>query len=108
MATPGAASRVQARLGLADDELCDALRLSPVQFLAGEADLLPQTAVLDELTREATERVHPDALKRWVRTAGPAGTPLAHLIAGDFQAFEDALETLDARGFVVRKRDPGP
>ena len=105
MATPGAAARVQARLGLADDELCDALRLTPIQLLAGEADLLPQTDELDELTREATERVHADALKRWVRTAGPSGTPLDHLLAGNFAAFEDALETLEARGFVVRKRD---
>jgi hypothetical protein len=103
--TPGAAERVQATLALGDDELCDVLGLSPLQFLAGEADLLPQTSVLDELLRAATEQIDPGALKRWVRASGPAGTPLDHLFAHDYGAFELALETLLSRGFVVRKRD---
>lgn len=102
--TPGAAERVQAQLGLADDELCDVLGLSPVQLLAGEADLLPQTAVLDELLRDAAEQVNGEALRRWLRASGPSGTPYAHLVAHDYAAFEGALETLLARGFVVRKK----
>lgn len=102
--TAGAAARVQAQLGLADDELCDVLGLSPVQLLAGEADLLPQTDVLDALLRAAGEQIHADALKRWLRASGPAGTPLDHLVAHDYGAFELALETLLSRGFVVRKR----
>ncbi len=104
MTPAGAGERVQARLGLRDDELCDILGLSPVQLLAGEADLLPQTAVLDELLRAAGEQVSGEGIQRWVRASGPAGTPLEHLLAHDYGAFETALETLLSRGFVVRKR----
>lgn len=101
--TPGAAERVKAQLGLADDELCDVLGLSPVQLLAGEADLLPQTAVLDELLRAASEQVSGEGIRRWLRASGPAGRPYDHLVAHDYGAFENALETLLSRGFVVRK-----
>lgn len=103
--TPGAAERVQAQLGLADDELCDVLGLSPVGLLAGEADLLPQTAVLDELLRDAAEQVSGDAIRRWFRASGPGGTPHEQLLARDYAAFEGSLETLLARGFVIRRRD---
>ncbi|MDO9355861.1 MAG: hypothetical protein Q7T55_19340 [Solirubrobacteraceae bacterium] len=103
--TPGATERVQAQLGLADDELCDVLGLSPVQLLSGEGDLLPQTTVLDELLRASAEQVNGEALRRWLRASGPKGTPYDHLVAHDYGAFEDALETLLARGFVIRKRD---
>jgi len=52
--------------------------------------------------------VHADALRRWVRTTGPAGRPLDHLLGRDYGAFEDAIGTLEARGFVVRAaRRPG-
>lgn len=104
MTAAGAAERLQARLGLADDELCDILGLSPVQLLAGEADLLPQTAVLDELLRSTVEQVSEQGMHGWVRASGPSGRPLDHLLAQDYGAFEDALETLLDRGFVVRKR----
>jgi hypothetical protein len=40
-------------------------------------------------------------LRRWVRSAGPAGRPLDHLLARDFRAFERAVETLRERGFVL-------
>jgi hypothetical protein len=103
--TPGATERVQAQLGLADDELCDVLGLSPVQLLSGEGDLLPQTTVLDELLRACAKQVNGEALRRWLRASGPNGTPYDHLVAHDYAAFEDALETLLARGFVIRKRD---
>lgn len=99
----GATERVQAALGLADDELCDALGLSPVQLLAGEGDLLPQTGVLDALLRAALEQVHPQAIHRWLRASGPAGRPLDHLLARDYPAFEQALEALLERGFVIRR-----
>ena len=101
----GATERVQAALGLEGDEVCDALGITPLQLLAGEGDLLPQTAVLDALLREAATRVHPQAMQRWVRAAGPAGRPLDHLLARDYAAFEAALETLLERGFVVRRAD---
>jgi hypothetical protein len=41
---------------------------------------------------------------RWVRANGPKGRPLDHLLARDFPAFEDALDDLDERGFIVRRR----
>ncbi|MBO9531645.1 MAG: hypothetical protein J7513_01575 [Solirubrobacteraceae bacterium] len=96
---------MQAALGLADDELCDALGLTPLQLLAGEADVLPQTQVLDQLLRAAAEQVQGSALSRWVRASGPAGCPLDHLLAQDYAAFEGALEGLLERGFVIRRRD---
>lgn len=101
--TPGATERVQAALGLADDELCDVLGLSPVQLLAGEGDLLPQTTVLDELLRASADQVNGEALRRWLRSSGPKGTPYEHLLAHDYGAFEDALEVLLSRGFVIRR-----
>ena len=100
----GATERVQAALGLAEDELCDVLGLSPIELLAGDGDLLPQTGVLDELLRDALTKIHPQALQRWVRASGPAGRPLDHLFAHDYPAFESALETLAERGFVVRRQ----
>lgn len=103
----GATQRVGAALGLGDDELCDVLGLSPVQLLTGEGDLLPQTAVLDALLRDAAEAVRGDALQRWARSsvAGAGGqTPLELLAARDFSGFEAALEALRERGFVVRAR----
>jgi hypothetical protein len=36
-----------------------------------------------------------------VRTAGPTGRPLDHLLGRDFAAFEDDLDALAQRGFVI-------
>ena len=41
-------------------------------------------------------------LRRWARTAGPAGRPIDALRTRDFAAFEDALDELAQRGFVIR------
>jgi hypothetical protein len=41
-------------------------------------------------------------LRRWVRAAGPHGTPLELLLQRDFPRFEDALAVLQDRGFVLR------
>jgi hypothetical protein len=100
--TATAAAVLQDRLGLSDDELCQALDADPLTLVSGELDHKPQLPILLALTEEAGERVHPGALQRWLRTAGPAGRPLDHLLARDYAAFEDALEQLAARGFVVR------
>jgi hypothetical protein len=43
-------------------------------------------------------------LARWVRAAGRHGRPVDLLTRRDFPAFEDALEDLKERGFVVRAR----
>lgn len=98
-----AAQLLQERLGLDDDELLTVLDLSPLEVVGDELDGRPELPILLTLTGEAAERVHPDALRRWLRTAGPAGRPLDHLLQRDFAAFEDALESLSARGFVVRR-----
>ena len=92
------------RLGLSEDELLEVLGADPLSVVGGNLDDKPQLPILLALTEEAAERVQGDALKRWLRTAGPAGRPIDHLLAQDFPAFEDSLVTLQARGFVVRAR----
>ena len=90
------------RLGLSEDELLTVLGADPRSVVAGDLDDKPQLPILLTLTEEAAEKVQEDALRRWVRTAGPAGRPIDHLLARDYAAFEDALATLESRGFVVR------
>jgi hypothetical protein len=90
------------RLGLTEDELCRVLAVDPLTLIAGELDHRPELAILLALTEEAAARVVPGVLQRWLRSAGPAGRPLDHLLARDFAAFEDDLDTLAQRGFVVR------
>lgn len=100
---PVAAAVLQERLGLDDEELLLALDADPLSVVAGDLDDKPQLPILLTLTAEAAERVHPDALRRWVRTEGPAGRPLDHLLRRDYAAFEDALGALADRGFVIRR-----
>ena len=92
------------RLGLSEDELLTVLGADPLSVVAGDLDDKPQLPILLTLTEEAAGKVQEDALRRWVRTAGPAGRPIDHLLAQDYKAFEDALATLESRGFVVRAR----
>ena len=102
--TGTAAAVLMHRLGLEEDELLSVLDADPLSVLSGELDDKPQLPILLALTEEAAGRVHEDALRRWVRTSGPSGRPLDHLLAHDFGAFEDAILALEARGFVVRAR----
>ncbi|MGZ4270157.1 MAG: hypothetical protein ACXVFK_04925 [Solirubrobacteraceae bacterium] len=90
------------RLGLSEDELCGALDVDPLSVISGDLDHKPQLPILLALTEEASERVGAGVLRRWVRAAGPTGVPLDHLLARDFGAFEDDLQSLADRGFVVR------
>jgi hypothetical protein len=92
------------RLGLEEDELLQVLGADPLSVVAGDLDDKPQLPILLALTEEAASRVHEDALRRWVRTVGPSGRPLDHLLARDYAAFEDAIAALESRGFVVRAR----
>jgi hypothetical protein len=46
-------------------------------------------------------------LRRWLRAQGPHGRPIDALLARDFGAFEEALATLERRGFIVRGRGEG-
>ncbi len=99
MDTP--AVRLMERLGLSDDELCAVLDVDPITVITGELDHRPELPILLELTQEAEDRVGGPLLRRWVRTAGPAGRPVDQLLARDFAAFEDALDSLERRGFVI-------
>ncbi len=102
--TSTAAAVLMQRLGLTEDELLTVLGADPLSVVSGDLDDKPQLPILLTLTEEAAEKVQADALRRWVRTAGPAGRPLDHLLAQDYPAFEDALAALQERGFVVRAR----
>jgi hypothetical protein len=94
------AARFQALLGLSDDELLTVLDADPLEIVSGDLDHRPELPILLDLLAE-----HDDsALRRWVRTEGPAGRPLDLLLARDFAAFERALTVLRERGFVIRKR----
>jgi len=98
------AVRLMEMLGLSEDELCETLGVDPLTLLSGQLDHRPELPILLTLLDEASDRVAPAALRRWVRTSGPAGTPIEALTQRDFGAFEDALAELERRGFVVRRR----
>jgi hypothetical protein len=100
--TPTAAALLMERLGLDEDELCAALDVDPLTLIAGDLEHKPQLAILLALTEEAGERVAPGVLQRWMRSTGPTGRPLDHLLARDYAAFEDDLQALEQRGFVLR------
>lgn len=89
------------RLGLSDDELCAILAVDPIAVITGELDHRSELRILLDLTAEAAATVGDATLRRWLRRKGPGGIPLKHLEHRDFQAFEDALETLAERGFVI-------
>lgn len=95
------AVRLLERLGLTDDELCRVLDVDPISVITGDLDHRPELGILLALTDEPAARLGPAVLRRWVRTAGPAGRPVDQLLARDFPAFELAVERLDERGFVI-------
>ena len=95
------AAALMDRLGLTEEELATVLAADPVSIIGGDLEHRPELGILLALTGEAAERVGPDLLRRWLRTAGPAGRPVDHLLARDFAAFESAIETLAERGFVI-------
>ena len=90
------------RLGLSDDELCEVLAVDPLAVVANDLHHRPELAILLALTAEAAERVGPRTLRGWLRRRGPTGVPLEHLRTRDFAAFEDDLEILAQRGYVLR------
>ena len=100
--TSTAAALLMDRLGLSEDELCAALDVDPLTVIAGELDHKPQLPILLALTQEAAERVAAGVLPRWLRSSGPGGRPFDHLLARDYAAFEDYLQSLADRGFVLR------
>jgi hypothetical protein len=78
------------------------LDVDPLSMIAGELDHRLELPILLDLLADAEEHAGAPVLRRWVRATGPGGRPLDLLLARDFGAFEDALATLAARGFVVR------
>ncbi len=99
--TPRSAADLMQRLGLTDDELCEVLAVDPISVLTGDLAHRPELAILLDLTDEAAERVGDSVLRSWLRRRGPGGIPYEHLRARDFAAFEDDLELLERRGFVL-------
>ena len=97
---------MQDLLGLTEEELLQILDADPLSVITDELDHKPELPILLDLLAEAEETAGAPVLRRWVRAAGPNGRPLDLLLRRDFGAFENALVTLEERGFVIR-RDPG-
>ncbi|MCA1689777.1 MAG: hypothetical protein LC720_04865 [Actinobacteria bacterium] len=89
------------RLGLSDDEALAVFDVDALSLITGELDHRPELAILDALSAAAAAQVGAPLLRRWLRTRGPAGRPIALLLARDFAGFEDALTLLVERGFVL-------
>jgi hypothetical protein len=96
------AARLVELLGMSEDELCRTLDSDPLTLLSGQLEHRSELPILLDLLDEAAERAGAPVLRRWVRASGPAGRPIDALVRRDFRAFEDALEDLAARGFVLR------
>ncbi len=99
MTTP--AVILMSRLGLSDEELCAVLDGNPIEIISDSLDHRPELPILLTLTDEALASVGAEVLQRWVRTKGPSGRPLDHLLSRDFAAFEASVVTLLERGFVI-------
>jgi hypothetical protein len=96
------AVRLMETLGLTDDELCATLDVGPLSLLSGQLDHRPELSILLALLDDVAEQASPQTLRRWVRATGPSGRPIDALTSRDFAAFEDAVEQLRGRGFVIR------
>lgn len=96
------AARLMELLGLTEDELCQTLDADPLTLLSGQVEHRGEIPILLDLLDEAAERAGSGVLRRWTRASGPSGRPLDALLRRDFAAFEDALEELRERGFVLR------
>ena len=107
MAAVSRAAHLQELLGLTEDELLTVLDADPLEVVSGNLDHKPELPILLDLLAEAEESAGAATLRRWVRAAGPHGTPVDLLLSRDFAAFETALATLAERGFVISRRDPG-
>ena len=98
------AAHLQELLGLSDEELIRTLDASALELLSGELEHRPELPILLDLLADAEERTSPQTLRRWVRASGPHGRPIDHLTQRDFARFEEALDDLARRGFVIRAR----
>jgi hypothetical protein len=98
------AAALQRRLALTDDELLAVLDEDALTVITDDLDHRPEVPLLLQLTAGPAERMGEERFTRWVRASGPKGRPLDHLLNRDFAAFEDALDDLDERGFIIRRR----
>jgi hypothetical protein len=88
--------RLQALLGLEDEELLTVLGSDPISVITGEEDLRPEVRILLQLLEE-----NPPP-RAWLRAGNPS--PLQRLLQQDFAGFEDALADYNENGFVLRNR----
>lgn len=93
--TSTAASVLQQRFGLTDEELLQILDEDPLTVITGQLDHKPELGILLALTEEMDESV----LRRWLRRG-----PIDVLVARDFAAFEDRLAEFRERGLILKKR----
>ena len=56
------------------------LDAGPLEVVSGDLDHKPELPILLDLLAEAEERAGASVLRRWVRSAGPQGRPLDHLL----------------------------
>jgi hypothetical protein len=96
------AAQLMELLGLSEDELCTVLAVDPLSLLSGQLEHATELPILLALLDEAEQRAGAPVLRRWVRARGPSGRPLDALLSRDFAAFEDAIDQLAERGFVLR------
>ena len=96
------AVRLMELLGLTEDELCQTLAVDPLTLLSGQLDHSSELPIVLDLLAEAEEQAGASVLRRWVRAPGPSGRPIDALVGRNFAAFEDALEELSVRGFVLK------
>jgi hypothetical protein len=96
------AAHLMETLGLSDDELCAILDVDPLSLLSGQLDHRPELSILLALLDDVSAQASAATLRRWVRATGPAGRPIDALTRRDFAAFEDAVDQLRGRGFVIR------
>jgi hypothetical protein len=96
------AARLMDLLGLSEDELCALLGVDALTLLSGQLEHRAELPILLGLLEEADERAGTAVLRRWVRAPGRRARPIEALTSRDFGAFEDALEDLAQRGFVLR------
>jgi hypothetical protein len=89
-------------LGLSEDELCTVLDADALTMLSGQIEYVTELRILLDLLEEPAQTSGPEVLARWVRANGPGGRPIDLLLARDFPAFEDAVDSLTRRGFVLR------
>lgn len=100
MSASGAAELMEL-LGLSEDELCQVLDSDPLTLLSGQLEQVTQLRILLDLLADARQHLGPRALANWVRVRGPRGRPIDALLARDFAGFEDSLDELADRGFVI-------